>query len=116
MNPTKIILNRKQKLIDITYSDGVNYKISAELLRVLSPSAEVRGHGIGQKKVVSGRRHVGIIALERVGNYAVRIKFDDLHDTGIYTWNYLRELGEKQSKLMADYTSELANLGLTREP
>ena len=77
------------------FDDGARFTLPAELLRVESPSAEVQGHGPGQKTIVAGRRHVGIMDLEPVGNYAVRIKFDDLHDTGIYSWHYLYELGRE---------------------
>ena len=81
-----------------------------------SPSAEVQGHGASQKQVVSGRRHVGILGLEQVGNYAVRIRFDDLHDSGIFSWQYLRELGENQDKVWAEYLASLEARGLSRDP
>jgi DUF971 family protein len=83
---------------------------------VESPSAEVQGHGPGQKVIVAGRCHVGIIGLEPVGHYALRISFDDLHDTGIFTWEYLRRLGEEQESRWAEYLAALATRGLSREP
>ena len=88
----------------------------AEFLRVESPSAEVQGHGPGQKQLVAGRQHVGILALEPVGNYAVRIKFDDLHDTGIYSWQYMRQLGENKDQIWRDYLAALEAKGLSHDP
>ena len=90
--------------------------LPAELLRVESPSAEVQGHGAGQKKAVPGRRHVGIMSVEPVGNYAIRIVFDDLHDTGIYSWNYLYELGCDRESVWQAYLDRLEAEGLTRDP
>ena len=90
-----------EKALEVDFDDGARFRYPAELLRVESPSAEVMGHGPGQKTIVAGRRHVGILALEPVGNYAVRIKFDDLHDTGLYSWRYLYELGRDQEKISA---------------
>jgi DUF971 family protein len=90
--------------------------LPAEYLRVESPSAEVQGHGPGQKTLVPGRAHVGIIGLEPVGNYAVRILFDDLHDTGIYSWNYLHQLGREYDERWRTYLDALAANGLSREP
>ena len=94
MVPTELRLRRAEKRLEVAWPDGVRHSLPAEYLRAESPSAEVQGHGPGQKKLVSGRRHVGIMALEPVGHYAVRIVFDDLHDTGIYSWTVLRRLGE----------------------
>ena len=91
--PVELRLKKAEKLLEVAYDDGSRFRLPAEYLRVESPSAEVQGHGPGQKTLVAGRAHVGIIALEPVGNYAVRITFDDLHDTGIYSWTYLYELG-----------------------
>ena len=93
--PTEIRLNRADKTLDVTFDDGARFALPAELLRVESPSAEVQGHNPDQKQIVAGRRHVGIIAIEVVGNYAVRLTFDDLHDTGIYSWEYLYKLGSE---------------------
>ncbi len=114
--PTELRLKRAEKLLDITFEDGTRFSLPAEYLRVESPSAEVQGHGPGEKKIVSGRAFVGIIGLEPVGNYAVRIKFDDLHDTGIYSWSYLYELGVEKDKRWRAYLRELAAKGLSREP
>src|SRR5262245_53970414 len=96
---TEVKLKRAEEAIEIAFADGARFTLPAELLRVESPSAEVRGHGSEQKKIVAGRRHVGILGLEAVGHYAIRIRFDDLHDTGLYTWAYLRELGERHEEL-----------------
>ena len=114
--PVEIRLKREEKLLEVDFDDGQRFRLPAELLRVESPSAEVQGHGPGQKTLVAGRRHVGILALEPVGNYAVRIKFDDLHDTGIYSWAYLHELGVRQETLWRAYLDGLAAQGLSREP
>lgn len=114
--PVEIRLKREEKALEVDFDDGRSFRLPAELLRVESPSAEVQGHGAGQKTLVAGRRHVGILALEPVGNYAVRIKFDDLHDTGIYSWAYLHELGLRQETLWRAYLDGLAAQGLSREP
>jgi len=114
--PTEIRLKRDEKRLEIDFDDGSKFSLPAELLRVESPSAEVQGHSPSQKQIVAGRRHVGIMALEQVGNYAIRIKFDDMHDTGIFSWNYLYELGKKQAELWRDYLAALAAQGLSREP
>ena len=87
--PVEIRLKSKEKVLEIDFDDGSKFALPAEFLRVESPSAEVRGHGDDEKQIVPGRRHVGIMKIEAVGNYAIRIDFDDLHDTGIYSWNYL---------------------------
>ena len=113
---TEIRLRRADGTLEVAFDDGARFCLPAEYLRVESPSAEVQGHGPGQKTVVSGRRHVRVIDLEAVGNYAVRLIFDDLHDTGIYTWEYLRELGEQQATRWQAYLDELAARGLSREP
>jgi len=114
--PVEIRLKRTEKLLEIAFEDGARYRLPAEYLRVESPSAEVQGHGPGQKTLVHGRAHVGITAVEPVGNYAVRLVFDDLHDTGIYSWTYLRELGEEQDTRWERYLAALAAEGLSREP
>jgi DUF971 family protein len=105
-----------EKRLEITFENGEVFSLPAELLRVESPSAEVQGHGPGQKQIVAGRRHVGIMAIEPVGHYAVRIRFDDLHDSGIYSWSYLYELGRDQERIWATYLEELEKRGLSREP
>ena len=112
----EIRLKKAEKLLEIDFDDGRTFDYPAELLRVESPSAEVMGHAPDQKQIVAGRRHVGILAVEPVGHYAVRIKFDDLHDTGIFSWEYLRQLGETQEKVWADYLANLEARGLSREP
>ena len=114
--PTEIKLHRKSKVLELAFSDGRTFRLPCEFLRVYSPSAEVRGHGSEQKKIVAGRRHVGILGLEAVGHYAIRIRFDDLHDTGLYTWAYLREVGERQDELWSAYLANLSKAGLSREP
>ncbi len=114
--PVELRLKKAEKLLEVAYDDGSRFRLPAEYLRVESPSAEVQGHGPGQKTLVAGRAHVGIIALEPVGNYAVRISFDDLHDTGIYSWNYLYELGVEHEMRWRAYLEGLAANGLSREP
>ena len=114
--PVELRVKSKDKTLEIDFDDGKSFVLPAELLRVESPSAEVRGHGAGQKKTIPGRRHVGIMEVEPVGNYAIRIKFDDLHDTGIYSWNYLRHLGERQDEIWRAYLDNLAKQGLSRDP
>ena len=114
--PTELRLKQAEKRLDIAFDDGKHFSLPAEYLRVESPSAEVQGHGPGQKVLVHGRAHVGIMRLEAVGNYAVRIVFDDLHDTGIYSWNYLYELGIEQPLRWRRYLDALAAEGLSREP
>jgi DUF971 family protein len=114
--PTEIRLNRANKTLDVTFDDGARFALPFELLRVESPSAEVQGHNPDQKQIVAGRRHVGIIAIEAVGNYAVRLTFDDLHDTGIYAWEYLYKLGREQDALLSAYLAALESRGLSRDP
>ena len=114
--PTLLRLKKAEKKLEVEYDDGKTFSFPAEYLRVESPSAEVQGHGAGQKTLVHGRAHVGIMELEPVGNYAVRIKFDDLHDTGIYSWNYLYQLGVEYEKRWREYLGALSAHGLSREP
>ena len=114
--PVELRLKRAERRLDIEFDDGKRFSLPAEYLRVESPSAEVQGHGAGDKVIVAERAHVGILDLEPVGNYAVRIKFDDLHDTGIYSWDYLYQLGIEHHKRWRDYLSALTARGLTREP
>jgi DUF971 family protein len=113
--PTELRLRRADKVLDVVFDDGRRFSLPAEYLRVESPSAEVQGHGPGQKVIVAGRAQVGIIAVEPVGNYAVRLKFDDLHDTGIYSWDYLYQLGVEQPKRWREYLQALREKGLKRE-
>jgi DUF971 family protein len=114
--PTELRLKRAEKRLDIEFDNGKRFSLPAEYLRVESPSAEVQGHGPGDKVIVPERAHVGILELEPVGNYAVRIKFDDLHDTGIYSWDYLYQLGVEHDKRWPTYLTALAARGLSREP
>jgi DUF971 family protein len=114
--PVEIRVKSKEKALEIDFDDGSRFRFPAEFLRVESPSAEVQGHSPGQKQIVSGRRHVGIMGVEPVGHYAIRIRFDDLHDTGIYSWAYLHELGRGQDALWAAYLKALQDRGLSREP
>ncbi|MFQ5959053.1 MAG: gamma-butyrobetaine hydroxylase-like domain-containing protein, partial [Alphaproteobacteria bacterium] len=106
--PVEIRLKQAEKLLEVAFDDGTTFTYPAEYLRVESPSAEVQGHGPGQKQIVAGRRHVGILAIEPVGNYAIRIRFDDLHDTGIYPWTYLYELGADRETIWQAYLDALA--------
>ena len=114
--PVELRLKKAEKLLEVVFDDGSLFRLPAEYLRVESPSAEVQGHGPGQKTLVAGRAHVGIIELEPVGNYAVRITFDDLHSTGIYSWAYLYELGVEHQKRWRAYLDGIAANGLSREP
>jgi DUF971 family protein len=113
--PNELRVSKDRQRLDVTFNDGQSFELSAEMLRVLSPSAEVQGHGPGQKVTVSGKRNVAIISMMPTGNYAVRIGFDDMHDTGIYTWTYLRELGERGEELFGAYENELREKGMTRD-
>ena len=115
--PTELRVFKNEGKIEIDFSDGKSCSLPAEYLRVESPSAEVMGHGgPTTKKIVSGRRHVKIAAVEPVGNYAIRIVFDDKHDTGIYSWSYLRELGDTYAERWAAYQAALLYRGLSRDP
>lgn len=114
--PTEIRLKKEDKTLEIDFDDGKTYTITAELLRVESPSAEVQGHSPDQKKIVAGRRHVNIMEITPVGNYAVALKFDDLHDSGIYTWDFLYNMGENQDAIWTNYLKELESAGMSRDP
>ena len=113
---TEIRLKAADRVLEIDFDDGRSFRLPAELLRVESPSAEVQGHGRDQKRILAGRSHVGIMKVEPVGNYAIRINFDDLHDTGIFSWDYLRHLGEHQDSLWQTYLEALERDGLSRDP
>ena len=113
--PTEIRLSADKSTLNIVYDDGMRFAIPAELLRVRSPSAEVQGHTPGERKTVPGKREVMIIGIEPVGNYAVRLRFDDMHDSGIFGWDTLRQFGANQAEMMAEYEAELAAKGLSRE-
>jgi len=112
--PTELTLKRAERRLDVAFEDGTSASLPAEYLRVESPSAEVQGHGPGQRVIVPGKRAVGINELEPVGNYAIRILFDDGHDTGIFTWRYLRELGLEYDTRWPAYLAALEAQGLTR--
>ena len=114
--PTEIRLKRDEKVLEVDFDNGKSFRLPAELLRVESPSAEVQGHGPSQKQIVAGRRHVGIMEVEAVGKYAVRITFDDLHDTGIYSWDTLYDFGMRQDELWQGYLKALEERGLSRDP
>ena len=114
--PADIRLRRAEKVLEITFDDGSCFSFPAEFLRVHSPSAEVQGHSPEERQFVAGRRHVGILGLELVGQYGIRIDFDDLHDTGIYSWRILYDFGLRQKSLWAHYLKEMEELGLSRDP
>mgnify|MGYP001440249590 FL=1 len=114
--PLEIRVKSKEKILEIDFDDGASFAIAAELLRVESPSAEIQGHGSGQKVTPAGRRHVNILSVEPVGNYAIKISFDDLHDTGIFSWQYLYDLGANQQDLLDSYIVRLNELSLSRDP
>jgi len=114
--PTEIRLNPEKTALRVTFTDGVSEGISAELLRVTSPSAEVQGHSPSERKLVPGKRTVTIRDILQVGNYAVRLVFSDGHDTGIYSWPYLYELALKKDELFTNYLNELAAAGMGRDP
>lgn len=113
--PTELRLSDGGRMLNVMFDDGAQFALSAELLRTQSPSAEVRGHSPQERKTVGGKRNVAILAVAPVGNYAVRLDFDDMHRTGIYTWGYLRELGETAPALFASYLGELDAKGLDRD-
>lgn len=113
--PTELRVSKDRQRLTVAFNDGASFELSAEMLRVLSPSAEVQGHGPGQGVTVPGKRNVAILSMTPTGNYAVRIGFDDMHDTGIFTWTYLRELGDKGAELFAVYEAALAEKGMTRD-
>jgi DUF971 family protein len=112
--PTELRLDKEKRILTVSYDDGQSFALPAELLRVLSPSAEVQGHSPDQRITVPGKKNVGIARIEPVGNYAVRIVFTDGHDTGLYVWEYLRELGEQKDERWQEYLKELAAKRLSR--
>ena len=114
MQPTKLTVRKDRKSMEISFGEDENYELSAEILRVLSPSAEVQGHSPEQRKTIGGKRNVEIMQMEPVGNYAVRITFDDMHSTGIFSWAYFRDLGQNLDQKWSDYLEELAEKGMTR--
>jgi DUF971 family protein len=114
--PTDITLHQQSRVLEVTFDDGARFELPCEYLRVYSPSAEVRGHGPGQEVLQPGKREVGIRAVEPVGMYAVKLVFSDGHDTGIYSWEYLRDLGVKQESNWKTYLARLAQAGKSRDP
>jgi DUF971 family protein len=114
-SPQSITLHQQSRVLEIGFSDGQEFKIPFELMRVYSPSAEVQGHGKGQEVLQTGKREVGVVALEPVGNYAVQPTFSDGHSSGIFSWDYLYFLGSKQDELWADYTARLSAAGVGRD-
>lgn len=112
--PKELRVSKDRRTLTVTFPGHDAFALPAELLRVLSPSAEVQGHSPEQRVTVPGKRNVGITRIDPVGNYAVRITFDDLHDTGIFTWNYLHDLGHEKEERWADYLAELEQKGLSR--
>ena len=113
--PTEVRLHKDRRSLKVAFEDGANFTLPAEYLRVESPSAEVQGHGPDERKTVAGKRDVEILEVLPVGNYAVRLVFDDMHSTGIYAWDYLHELGREQETRFQKYLDELAAKGLSRE-
>ena len=114
--PTELRLSKDRKSLSVAFDNGERFDLSAEYLRVKSPSAEVQGHAPDERKTVPGKRDVSILELHPVGNYAVRLVFDDLHSTGIYSWDYFVELGRNRDRFWQDYLDELAVKGLSRDP
>lgn len=114
--PVELKIKRAEKRLDVTFDDGAVFQLPAELLRVESPSAETKGHGGEKPPPPAGKKDVGIVLVEPVGHYAVRIAFTDGHGTGIYTWSYLYELGVREKELFAGYLNSLEQHGLSREP
>jgi DUF971 family protein len=113
--PTELRLRKDRKALNVAFDTGDGFELAAEYLRVKSPSAEVQGHSPAERKTVAGRQNVAILEVQPIGNYAVRLVFDDMHSTGIYTWDYLHELGANRDALWQDYLDELAAKGFSRE-
>ncbi len=114
--PTELRLAKDRRMLTVAFDDGSSFALPAEYLRVTSPSAEVQGHSPSERKTVPGKRNVEILGVEPVGNYAVKLRFDDMHDTGIYGWDYLHELGARRAEKWQNYLAELDAKGLSREP
>ena len=113
--PTEIKLHQMSRMLELTFSDGKNFQLPCEFLRVYSPSAEVRGHGPGQETLQVGKKNVDIKSIEAVGNYAVLLAFSDGHNTGIYSWDILYDSGVKQAEMWQDYLQRLEKAGASRE-
>lgn len=114
--PTELRLHKDRKTLTITFEGDGSFDLAAEYLRVKSPSAEVQGHSPDQRKTVPGKKNVGIMEVLPIGNYAVRLVFDDMHSTGIFGWDYLLDLGRNHAKYWQEYLDELAAKNLTRDP
>jgi DUF971 family protein len=114
--PTRIVVSEQKDVLHLEYQGDVRFSLSAEYLRAFSPSAEVRGHGTGQEVLQVGKRHVLITSLQQSGNYAIQISFDDGHDSGIFTWEYLFELGSNHTDNWADYLQRLHKANQSRDP
>src|SRR5438552_822723 len=112
--PTELRLHKDRKTLTVAFDNGESFALAAEYLRVHSPSAEVQGHSPDQRKTVAGKRHVAILEVIPIGNYAVRLVFDDLHSTGIFSWDYLKELGRNRDRYWQEYLDELADKRLER--
>ena len=113
--PTALTVHSQSRILEVAFSDGAAFKIPFELMRVYSPSAEVQGHGPGQEVLQTGKREVGVVELEPIGNYAVKPVFSDGHDTGIFSWDYLYYLGADQDQLWAEYKRRLQAAGANRD-
>jgi DUF971 family protein len=113
--PVEIRLVKDRRALAVSFDDGTSFSLSAELLRVTSPSAEVQGHSEAQRKTIGGKRNVTILSVDPVGNYAVRIGFDDMHSTGIYSWTFLHDLGSNAGRRFQDYLDDLSAKGLDRD-
>jgi DUF971 family protein len=114
--PTELRLRKDRKALTVSFEDGASFELAAEYLRVRSPSAEVQGHSPSERRIVAGKENVQILELHPVGNYAVRLVFDDMHSTGIFSWDYLFELGQNREQYWRDYLDELAQNKLSRAP
>jgi DUF971 family protein len=114
--PKELRLHKDRRTLTVSFEGGRSFDLPAEYLRVKSPSAEVQGHSPDERKTVPGKKNVMILEVQPVGNYAVRLVFDDLHSTGIFSWDYLHELGREQPRYWQDYVDELAQKNLSREP
>jgi DUF971 family protein len=114
--PSELRLSKDRKTLTVTFDNGERFALEAELLRVRSPSAEVQGHSPSERKTVSGKRDVLVLEVHPVGNYAVRLVFDDMHSTGIYSWDLLLDLGRRHDTHWQEYRDDLAGKGLSRDP
>ena len=114
-DPTALTVHQASRVLEVGFADGASFRIPFELMRVYSPSAEVQGHGPGQEVLQTGKREVGITGVQPVGNYGIQPSFDDGHDSGIFTWSYLYQLGSQQAALWAKYEARLAEAGVDRD-